>query len=377
MSTPRFRTRSSLGALVALTTTFVGASTAGATTPPADTTADTTAATTADSTAATSQGTSDSTAADTPPWVAIADLVDLGPPAEPTGEYPMELTTAFGTTTLEEAPQTVATVTTVDTDIALALGFEPLIAPQYGDNELGEFTTDVYEARGWDVNIFDAVDGVDFEAIAEVEPDVILAVSDWSPGDNYASLSDIAPVIGLATEDDYLAMSWQDRLRVAGDALGVPERAETIIEAVDARYQEAAEAHPDWQGQTLTYSVAHPTQISFLWTSDVDMAVFEGLGFVPAETASNYDAIDSAVSLENIIDLDADVVLVGYPFGPDGVISQDDLESDPLFQSIPAVADGRYVVVPDTIASEVAYPTPLSDPWILDQLVPLIETVDP
>ncbi|MFV0307911.1 MAG: ABC transporter substrate-binding protein [Desertimonas sp.] len=371
MSTPRPRTRWSVRAVVALAATglILGAGNAGATTPP-DTTAPADTSNTSDTAAA-----SAADAGDTPPWVEVAELVELGPPGEPAGEYPLELTTAFGTTTLDDAPQTVATVTTVDTDIALALGFEPLIVPKYGDNELGEFTTDVFEARGWEVNVFDAVDGVDFEAIAEVQPDAIIAVSDWSAGDNFGPLSDIAPVVGLPTEDDYLVMSWQDRLRIAGEALGVPDRAEAVIEAVDAMYAEAAAAHPEWDGATLTYSVAHPTQISYLWTSDVDMAVFEGLGFVSAETAADYTAIESAVSLENIIDIDADVVLVGYPFGPDGVLSQDDLESDPLFQSIPAVAEDRYAVVPDDIASEIAYPTPLSDPWIIDQVVPLLESV--
>jgi len=304
-------------------------------------------------------------------WV-FADI-EVGPAAESSVAYPLDVTTAFGTTTIDAPPQTVATVTTVDTDIALALGFDPVIAPQYGDAGLSQYTLDAFAVRGWEPEVYDSTDGVDFEAIAETEPDVILAVSDWSAADNFDRLTDIAPVIGLPEEDDYLTMTWQDRITIAAAALGVPERAEQVIATVDDSYAAVADAHPQWQGLTYTYAVIHPTQISYMSTADAPIALFAGLGFVLPEAAGQFSAEDSAVSMENIIQLDADVLLIGYPFGPEGLLGQDELESDPLFQAIPAVADGRYGVIGDDIASDIAYPTPLSETWVLDRLVPILE----
>ena len=76
---------------------------------------------------------------------------------------------------------------------------------------------------------------------------------------------------------------------------------------------------------------------------------------------------------ENVDLLDADVLLIGYPFGDEGVLTRSALESDPLFQQIPAVAGGHYAVVDDAVASPLAYPTPLSQTWVLEQLLPVLQ----
>ena len=90
--------------------------------------------------------------------------------------------------------------------------------------------------------------------------------------------------------------------------------------------------------------------------------------------AATFTESNNAVSKENLDQLQADVLLIGYPFGDEAVISRSALESDPLFQTLPVVKDGGYAVLGDDVASPIAYPSPLSQPWVLERILPLLQS---
>lgn len=290
--------------------------------------------------------------------------------------YPMTLVSPYGETVLEARPQDVIPVSDVDTDIAIALGVQPQSIPKYGEYPLNEYTLERIEELGWEVPpTWDAGDGVNFDALIEQEPDAILGVSAWSLDTDWEQLSMIAPVIALPEADDYGQMPWPERTRIAATALGIPEKAEEVIDDVDAQIEEAAAAHPEWAGQTITYVVIHPDQITYSSFEGSDVDLLTKLGFVLPEEAAQFDEENTSVAKENLDLIDADVLMVAYPFGDEGLVSRDQLETDPLFQSVPAVQDGRYVVLGDDIASPLAYPGPISTPFVLERLVPLLESV--
>ncbi|MCA1672146.1 MAG: iron-siderophore ABC transporter substrate-binding protein, partial [Actinobacteria bacterium] len=72
------------------------------------------------------------------------------------------------------------------------------------------------------------------------------------------------------------------------------------------------------------------------------------------------------ISLEQIGTLDADVLILAY--------TSDDLrkslENNPVFQSVPAVKDGRYVPVSLATAFALRQPSVLSISYAIDQLEP-------
>ncbi|MFC4056228.1 ABC transporter substrate-binding protein [Actinomadura syzygii] len=297
------------------------------------------------------------------------------PPAETAG-FPVSLPNAWGTTKIDKRPTRVATVSEGDTSIALALGLTPVIAP---DSEQGEPLTE-YKKRALDglgiakLKTYKTTDGTDYEAIAAEAPDVILAVNSWQMDTDYAKLTPIAPVVTFANKQDADTLPWQDRLRTAAKALGMTGKAEQIVRANEKTVSDAVAAHPEFKGKTYAYAVVHPEQITYMSYADQDPGVFELLGLRKAPQARKYTAKANSVSLENLDHLDADLLLVAYPFGDEGLLSKSELESNKIFQSIPAVRAKRFAVLPteNGLAATLAYPDALSLPWVVQQLTPIL-----
>lgn len=291
-----------------------------------------------------------------------------------TTTYPMTLESPHGETVLKDKPERVAVVTSTDLDIALALGIVPVISPRYGDTELDPWETEALSGLGNELTTYDSTDGVDYEAIAAAAPDVILATSGWTLDEDYNQLSKIAPIVSYQGEDGLTSMSWDQRTEEAAEALDLSAKAQDVIEGVEEKFEEARAAHPEFAGKSFTYSVIHPEQITYESYKDDDVSFFTNLGFVQPEAASQFSSQNSGVSRENLDVLDSDILLVGYPFGDEGLMTQEKFEADPLFKQLKAVSEGHYAVVPDEIASPLAYPTPLSEAWLVDELVPVLAT---
>lgn len=281
----------------------------------------------------------------------------------------------WGTTEIEGRPERVAVVSGGDRDIAYALGIEPVIQPVYPGSFVSAYVSETEKKLGIETPVsYDDTDSTDFVAIAKTKPDVILAMNSYTIDQDYEQLAQIAPVVTYADPDDVNDLTWQERARRAAEGLGMVKEGEEVVAAAEKTASDAAAEHAELAGKTYTYVVVHPEQLSYASYAEQDPGVFEALGLKKAANAKNYDVDDNAVSLENVIDFDADMVLISYPFGSDGVISREALESNKLWQSVPAVRDGRWSVIDaeSGLASDVAYPSVLSYPWVVNKLVPVV-----
>ncbi|MFJ3723826.1 ABC transporter substrate-binding protein [Streptomyces sp. NPDC090045] len=296
--------------------------------------------------------------------------------ADASAGFPVSLANAWGKTQVKKKPVKVATVSDGDTAIALALGNVPVITPDVEDGaKIPEYKQRAIDKLGaGKLKTYDDADGTAYEAIAAEAPDVILGMNTWEMDADYAKLQPIAPVVTFTDKAHADTLTWQDRLKTAAKALGLSAKAEEVIAANEKATADAAAAHPEFKGKTYTYTVVHPEQISFMSYAAQDPGVFEKLGFTKTDKAKNYAPDKNAVSLENLDQLDADVLLVTYPFGDRGVISATELESNKLFQSLNAVKTKHFTVIPsdNSLSSAIAYPDPLSAPWVVEQLTPLL-----
>ncbi|MFF3427605.1 ABC transporter substrate-binding protein [Streptomyces sp. NPDC002602] len=292
------------------------------------------------------------------------------------GAFPVSLKNAWGDTEVKKKPLKVATVSDGDTDIALALGIVPVITPDVEDGgKVPEYKQRAIDKLGaGKLKTYDDTDGTAYEAIAAEAPDVILGVNTWEMDKDYAKLSPIAPVVTYTDKAQADTLTWQERLKTAAKALGLEAKADEVIAANEKATADAAAAHPEFKGKTYTYTVVHPEQISFMSYQAQDPGVFEKLGFAKTDKAKNYAPDKNAVSLENLDQLDADVLLVTYPFGDRGVISPKELEGNKLFQSLNSVKGKHFAVIPsdNNLASSIAYPDALNAPWAVEQLTPLL-----
>ncbi|MYU23199.1 ABC transporter substrate-binding protein [Streptomyces sp. SID8352] len=299
-----------------------------------------------------------------------------GSPAAGAGAFPVSLTNAWGRAEVEKKPVRIATVSDGDTDIALALGIVPVITPDAEDGgPVPEYKQRVLDKLGaGTLKLYDDTDGTNYEAIAEAAPDIILGMNTWSMETDYAKLKPIAPVVTYTDKKHADTLTWQERLKTAAKALGLNEKAEAVIAANKKATADAAAAHPEFQGKTYTYAVVHPEQITFMSYADQDPGVFEELGLRKTDKAKNYTAEKNAVSLENLDELEADVLLITYPFGDNGLLSASELEKNKVFKSLVVVRNKHYAVVPseNTLSSAVAYPDALTSPWVVEKLTPIL-----
>src|SRR3954454_11232662 len=107
---------------------------------------------------------------------------------------PVNIQHAFGTTTISEKPVRVATVQWANQEVPLALGIVPvgMAKANFGDDDTDGMLPWVKERLdelgGPAPVLFDETDGIDFEAVGDSNPDVILAAYSGLTQEDYDTL---------------------------------------------------------------------------------------------------------------------------------------------------------------------------------------------
>lgn len=300
------------------------------------------------------------------------------------GDFPRTVTHAYGETEIPAAPERVATVSWVNADVSLALGVVPVGMPRndFGGNETGStdwFDAELEEVGGEMPTLYSETDGINTEAIAALEPDLILGAYSGMTAEEYETLSAIAPTIAMPEGDVAFGTAWQDSTRLIGEALGRSEQAEQLVTDVEGRIEQVAADHPAIEGKTFVWGTVDPGAAEQIYAfTDVDNRprFLEQLGMVQAPAVS--DAASGSPeefaitwSPERADELESDV-LVTWATSDD---VRETIEADPLLGRIPAVAADRMVLQTDEQqVLSISASSPLSLPWALDNVVPDIVT---
>ncbi|WP_407318369.1 iron-siderophore ABC transporter substrate-binding protein [Isoptericola halotolerans] len=289
-------------------------------------------------------------------------------------QFPVTVEHAFGSSTIEEKPERVATVAWANHEIALALGVVPvgMAATPWGDDDgdgVHPWVEDELDELGAEMPaVFDETDGIDFEAVADTNPDVILAAYSGLSQEDYDTLSQIAPVV--AYQSGPWATTWREMIEINSAGLGLSAEGDQLIADLKAEIAGAVAEHPEIEGATaMMVTHVDPTdlsEISFYSANDPRSQYFEDLGMAVPQSlidSTEGDSYNGSVSTENA-DIFSDVdIFVTY--GGDELIEA--LEADPVLSQLPAVADDAIVNLPgDGPLGTAANPTPLQIPYILD-----------
>lgn len=293
--------------------------------------------------------------------------------------YPLEIEHALGTTVLSEKPERVATVAWANHEVPLALGVVPVgfAAANFGDengNGLLPWVDSRLEELGATTPaLFDEGDGIDFEAVAESQPDVILAAYSGLSQTDYTTLSQIAPVV--AYPEGPWATDWRDMIRLNSTGMGMAEEGQALVEELEAQIADTADNHPELAGKTAMF-VTHldPTnlgRISFYTDNDARVRFFHDLGLASPEVVkqnSTPGKFAGEISSELIDELNDVDILVTY--GGQPLIDQ--LNAHPLTSRLPVVENGAVVLLGNTPLGTAANPTPMSISWLLDDYADLL-----
>lgn len=287
---------------------------------------------------------------------------------------------ALGTTTIDEEPERVATVDFANQEVPLALGIVPVGMSKmtWGDDD-GDGVQPWTEERLEELDaetpaLFDESDGYDFEAVAETEPDVILAGYSGMTKDDYTKLSKIAPVV--AYPDDPWATEWRDSIAINAKALGKEKEGKELIADLEQTISDAVDEHPELKGTTAMYLThldpSDLSEINFYSAADTRSKYLEDLGLEIAPSvveATKGADFAGSMSGERVDELnDADIILT---YGGEKLITA--MEKDPALSKLTAVENDAVVNLDgEKPIGTAGNPTALSLPYLIDDYVELL-----
>ncbi len=294
---------------------------------------------------------------------------------------PVTIEHALGTTTIESKPERVATVNWANHEVPLALGVVPvgMASADFGDDN-GDGVLPWVEEKLTELGaetpvLFDETDGIDFEAVADTAPDVILAAYSGLTQEDYDTLSEIAPVV--AYPETAWGTPWREMIELNSQALGMAAEGEELIAGLEQEIEDSVAEYPQFEGRSAMFLTHVDTtdlsEVSFYTTHDTRALFFEDLGLETPESIATASAETDQFSLSQSAEQadafnDVDIIVT---YGGEELVRT--LEGDPLLSQMPAVENGSVVNLPgDDPLGTAANPTPLSISWVLDDYLSLL-----
>jgi iron complex transport system substrate-binding protein len=284
------------------------------------------------------------------------------------GAFPVTVETVFGDVEIEEEPQRVVALGWGDAETALALDVQPVGASDwlgFGGEGVGPWAEGRYDEAPEIIETLEP----SYEAIAALEPDLILDTKSAATPERYEALSAIAPTIGQPEGVGPYQTGWEQQLEMIGQALGKTEEAEEIQAEVAEAFDEAAAAHPEFDGTEVAVGAFTAEGFGAYVRGDARVDFMERLGF-ENEAAIQELATENffvPVSEEQVPLLDAELT-VAFPI----YVEASEFTSSPLWQSLGSVQDGRAVVLADPdLINAFSSGSPLGIRHALDNAVPL------
>jgi iron complex transport system substrate-binding protein len=303
---------------------------------------------------------------DTPPAGTGTAASSGGP--EP-GAFPVTIPHRYGETTIESEPKRIVVAGLREQDALLSLGVVPVATTEWYGEHPGAIFPWAKAALG-DHPLpekLDFTDGFQFEKIAALRPDVILAVYSGLTQDDYDKLSAIAPTVAQPKGEVDWGSSWQEELATAGQVVGKPKEAAAVQAKAEAQLREAADAHPILKGKTGVVA----TPYNGIWVygpQDARSRLLGDLGmtFPDALRHVGKDDFGGQLSEERIDLLDQGVVLWFAKPKP-----QEKLVKGP-YGKLPVHTQGRDVFLDErgTLYEATSFISPLSIPLLTKELVP-------
>lgn len=310
------------------------------------------------------------------------------PPGTSAGSgFPATVEHRYGSTTIPAEPQRVVTVGLSDPDFVLALGVKPVaITDWYGDYPLGiwPWAQQALGDAGPGVMPRPEGDKINFELLAGYRPDLIIGQYTGMTKEEYESASRLAPTVAQSGEHKDYLIPWQVTTRTVGKALGRSAQAEKLIAGLESRFAAVRRERPEFEDATMIVAERFETGTTYIRTEkEPQNGVFRDLGFTqPAQIAAlltDEDGYSGNLSDERMDLLDTASVVVWKLFvgDDDSGVQQgkvpEELANHPLYPRLKVAREGRDVFVTDKVLlGSVIFGSPLSLPYALDRIVPML-----
>ncbi|MGC9499971.1 iron-siderophore ABC transporter substrate-binding protein [Streptomyces sp. WG7] len=309
-----------------------------------------------------------------------ADKTGDDTPAAAAGAFPVTVEHAFGTTKVTEAPERVVSVGYTDDQTILAFGIKPVGMVDQYPNPAGR-SPDINTQWPWvkdkwgdtkpEVVMKNGDSGPNYEKIAALRPDLIIAVYSEIDQAAYDKLSRIAPTVGRTkAEKEPFSAPWQDNALHIAKALGKAEEGEKMVADIEGKLDAAKTAHPELASQTAVVLSWYEDSVAPFTSTDVRGRLVTGIGFA-YQTA--IDEVADGNFYTKLSPERVDLVDVDRIFVINDKADQDALKKFKLFTNLDAVKNGKVSYLLDSegpaVGAAISQGTMLSMPYAIDELV--------
>jgi iron complex transport system substrate-binding protein len=289
-------------------------------------------------------------------------------PTAERGAFPVTIEHKFGKTEIETQPKRVVTVGFTEQDSVLALGLKPVGVREFLGGYKWQERPWAQEALGGTKEATIGGEEISYEKVAALKPDVIIGVNSGMTKTDYNRLSAIAPTVAQSDEFIDFGVPWSDQTLTTGKALGLGEKAQEVVDGVEAKFAKVREEHPEFEGKTFTMAYGGDGQLGAHASGDYRVQFFKDLGMKmnPEVDKLAGEAFYIDLDPEQFRLIDSDAVLM---FG-----TRDKVAKDKVASRLDAVKEDRtvYVDLTDQFAGALGYASPLSLPYLIDRATPLV-----
>ncbi|TPQ21442.1 ABC transporter substrate-binding protein [Streptomyces sporangiiformans] len=296
------------------------------------------------------------------------------------GAFPVTVEHAFGSTKVSEAPKRVVSVGYTDDQTILAFGIKPVGMVDQYPNPAGK-TPDINTQWPWvkdkwgdtkpEVVMKNGDSGPNYEKIAALRPDLIVAVYSEIDQAAYDKLSKIAPTVGRTkAEKEPFSAPWQDNALHIAKALGKAEEGEKMVEDIQGKLDAAKKEHPAFADQKAVVLSWYKDSVAPFTSTDVRGRLTTGIGF---KYQTEIDKIADGSFYTQLSPERVDLVDVDRIFVINDKADTEALKKFKLFANLDAVKNGKVSYLLDSegpaVGAAISQGTLLSMPYAIDELV--------
>jgi iron complex transport system substrate-binding protein len=282
------------------------------------------------------------------------------------------ITHLFGETVIKEPPKRVVSAGYTEQDDLLAVGVVPIaVTNWWGEEPFAVWPWAQPKLGEAQPVVLNLDSGIPVDQIAGLKPDLIVAINAGLDADTYQKLSVIGPTVAQSDGDAFFE-PWKDQATAVGQAVFQADQMKSLIDAVGQKFAAVAQKNPQWLGKKallMQGALWQGTVVATMagWRTDF----LNEMGLVIADTIKPFGTDHRAVIPRDHIKavLDSADVVIWTTESPD---DQKALLADPDVAASQATAQHRHIFTTKEQAGAIAFSSPLSYPFVADQLPPQI-----
>ena len=278
----------------------------------------------------------------------------------------------FGETTIKTPPKRVVSAGFTEQDDLLAVGVVPIaVTNWWGDQPFGVWPWARPKLGSAQPAVLSLDNGLEFDKIAALKPDLIVATNAGVDQDSYNRLSSIAPTIPQSGDEPFFE-PWKVQAAAIGQAVFQGDQMRSLIGDVDNKFNDAANANAQFKDKKVFIVQGSLYRDEFVVTPPGWRTEFlTQMGFVIPDEIKQFSVDDSRAMVPRDKAVDAFGVADVLIWKTESDDEQARLQADPTFGKL----NKHNVFTGKDLAGAIAFSSPLSLPVVAAQLPPMIAKV--